>query len=125
MVTKLSHTSLFVLDQDKAYDFYVNKLLPNMASIIAYLNFLLNFFDGYDSKTKSLIFNNRLSYMSSIIDEINEDDKIIQRLRLKTLAGAVTSRQQHGAGDEQEIPADTEQNQGAAVMHKAMALQPQ
>jgi catechol 2,3-dioxygenase-like lactoylglutathione lyase family enzyme len=26
MVTKLSHTSLFVLDQDKAYDFYVNKL---------------------------------------------------------------------------------------------------
>src|SRR6185295_16748491 len=26
MVTKLSHTSLFVSDQDKAYDFYVNKL---------------------------------------------------------------------------------------------------
>ena len=26
MVTKLSHTSFFVLDQDKAYDFYVNKL---------------------------------------------------------------------------------------------------
>jgi catechol 2,3-dioxygenase-like lactoylglutathione lyase family enzyme len=26
MVTKLSHTSLFVTDQDKAYDFYVNKL---------------------------------------------------------------------------------------------------
>lgn len=26
MVTKFSHTSLFVLDQDKAYDFYVNKL---------------------------------------------------------------------------------------------------
>lgn len=26
MVTKLSHTSLFVNDQDKAYDFYVNKL---------------------------------------------------------------------------------------------------
>ena len=26
MITKLSHTSLFVLDQDKAYDFYVNKL---------------------------------------------------------------------------------------------------
>ena len=26
MVTKLSHTTLFVLDQDKAYDFYVNKL---------------------------------------------------------------------------------------------------
>ena len=26
MVNKLSHTSLFVLDQDKAYDFYVNKL---------------------------------------------------------------------------------------------------
>ena len=26
MVTKLSHTALFVTDQDKAYDFYVNKL---------------------------------------------------------------------------------------------------
>ena len=26
MVTRLSHTSLFVSDQDKAYDFYVNKL---------------------------------------------------------------------------------------------------
>ena len=26
MITKLSHTSFFVLDQDKAYDFYVNKL---------------------------------------------------------------------------------------------------
>ncbi len=26
MVSKLSHTSLFVSDQDKAYDFYVNKL---------------------------------------------------------------------------------------------------
>ena len=26
MVTKLSHTSLFVNDQDKAYDFYVKKL---------------------------------------------------------------------------------------------------
>ena len=26
MITKLSHTSLFVLDQEKAYDFYVNKL---------------------------------------------------------------------------------------------------
>jgi catechol 2,3-dioxygenase-like lactoylglutathione lyase family enzyme len=26
MITKLSHTSLFVNDQDKAYDFYVNKL---------------------------------------------------------------------------------------------------
>jgi len=26
MITKLSHASLFVLDQDKAYDFYVNKL---------------------------------------------------------------------------------------------------
>lgn len=26
MVTKLSHTSLFVSDQEKAYDFYVNKL---------------------------------------------------------------------------------------------------
>jgi catechol 2,3-dioxygenase-like lactoylglutathione lyase family enzyme len=26
MVTKLSHTSLFVSDQNKAYDFYVNKL---------------------------------------------------------------------------------------------------
>ena len=26
MITKLSHTSLFVLDQNKAYDFYVNKL---------------------------------------------------------------------------------------------------
>lgn len=26
MVTKLSHTSIFVNDQDKAYDFYVNKL---------------------------------------------------------------------------------------------------
>jgi len=26
MVTKLSHTSLFVNDQEKAYDFYVNKL---------------------------------------------------------------------------------------------------
>ena len=26
MITKLSHVSLFVLDQDKAYDFYVNKL---------------------------------------------------------------------------------------------------
>jgi catechol 2,3-dioxygenase-like lactoylglutathione lyase family enzyme len=26
MVTKMSHTSLFVLDQEKAYDFYVNKL---------------------------------------------------------------------------------------------------
>ncbi len=26
MVTKLSHTSFYVLDQDKAYDFYVNKL---------------------------------------------------------------------------------------------------
>lgn len=26
MITKLSHTSLFVIDQEKAYDFYVNKL---------------------------------------------------------------------------------------------------
>ncbi len=26
MVTRLSHTSLFVNDQDKAFDFYVNKL---------------------------------------------------------------------------------------------------
>lgn len=26
MITKVSHMSLFVLDQDKAYDFYVNKL---------------------------------------------------------------------------------------------------
>ena len=26
MVTKLSHTSFYVLDQDKAFDFYVNKL---------------------------------------------------------------------------------------------------
>ncbi len=26
MVTKLSHTSFFVTDQNKAYDFYVNKL---------------------------------------------------------------------------------------------------
>ena len=26
MVTKLSHASLFVTDQEKAYDFYVNKL---------------------------------------------------------------------------------------------------
>jgi len=26
MITRMSHTSLFVLDQDKAYDFYVNKL---------------------------------------------------------------------------------------------------
>jgi catechol 2,3-dioxygenase-like lactoylglutathione lyase family enzyme len=26
MVTKLSHASLFVTDQDKAFDFYVNKL---------------------------------------------------------------------------------------------------
>jgi catechol 2,3-dioxygenase-like lactoylglutathione lyase family enzyme len=26
MITKMSHTSLFVTDQNKAYDFYVNKL---------------------------------------------------------------------------------------------------
>ena len=26
MITKFSHTTLFVNDQDKAYDFYVNKL---------------------------------------------------------------------------------------------------
>jgi len=26
MITKISHTSLFVTDQEKAYDFYVNKL---------------------------------------------------------------------------------------------------
>ena len=26
MITKVSHTTYFVLDQDKAYDFYVNKL---------------------------------------------------------------------------------------------------
>lgn len=26
MITKLSHASIFVLDQDSAYDFYVNKL---------------------------------------------------------------------------------------------------
>jgi len=26
MITKLSHTSFFVLDQERAYDFYVNKL---------------------------------------------------------------------------------------------------
>ena len=26
MITRLSHTSLFVTDQDKAYDFYVKKL---------------------------------------------------------------------------------------------------
>ncbi|KAA2239334.1 VOC family protein [Chitinophaga agrisoli] len=26
MITKMSHTTLFVLDQNKAYDFYVNKL---------------------------------------------------------------------------------------------------
>jgi catechol 2,3-dioxygenase-like lactoylglutathione lyase family enzyme len=26
MITKMSHTSIFVLNQDEAYDFYVNKL---------------------------------------------------------------------------------------------------
>jgi catechol 2,3-dioxygenase-like lactoylglutathione lyase family enzyme len=26
MITKMSHTSIFVLDQDSAYDFYINKL---------------------------------------------------------------------------------------------------
>src|SRR5882672_3630721 len=26
MITKMSHTSIFVTDQDKAFDFYVNKL---------------------------------------------------------------------------------------------------
>ena len=26
MITRLSHTTIYVLDQDKAYDFYVNKL---------------------------------------------------------------------------------------------------
>lgn len=26
MITRLSHVTFFVLDQDKAYDFYVNKL---------------------------------------------------------------------------------------------------
>ena len=26
MITRMSHTTLFVLDQEKAYDFYVNKL---------------------------------------------------------------------------------------------------
>ena len=26
MITKLNHVSLFVLDQERAYDFYVNKL---------------------------------------------------------------------------------------------------
>src|SRR5476651_1632157 len=26
MITKLNHVSIFVLDQDSAYDFYVNKL---------------------------------------------------------------------------------------------------
>jgi catechol 2,3-dioxygenase-like lactoylglutathione lyase family enzyme len=26
MITKLSHASIYVNDQDKAYDFYVNKL---------------------------------------------------------------------------------------------------
>lgn len=26
MITKISHTSLFVTDQEKAYDFYINKL---------------------------------------------------------------------------------------------------
>lgn len=26
MITRLSHTTLYVLDQDEAYDFYVNKL---------------------------------------------------------------------------------------------------
>lgn len=26
MITRLSHTSIYVLDQEKAYDFYVNKL---------------------------------------------------------------------------------------------------
>ena len=26
MITKLNHVSIFVLDQDRAYDFYVNKL---------------------------------------------------------------------------------------------------
>lgn len=26
MITKMNHTSIFVLDQDSAYDFYVNKL---------------------------------------------------------------------------------------------------
>jgi catechol 2,3-dioxygenase-like lactoylglutathione lyase family enzyme len=26
MITKLSHATIYVLDQDKAYDFYVNKL---------------------------------------------------------------------------------------------------
>src|ERR1700688_2161034 len=26
MITRISHTSFFVLDQEKAYDFYVNKL---------------------------------------------------------------------------------------------------
>ena len=26
MITRLNHVSIFVLDQDSAYDFYVNKL---------------------------------------------------------------------------------------------------
>lgn len=26
MITKLSHSTIYVLDQDEAYDFYVNKL---------------------------------------------------------------------------------------------------
>jgi catechol 2,3-dioxygenase-like lactoylglutathione lyase family enzyme len=26
MITKLNHVNIFVLDQDSAYDFYVNKL---------------------------------------------------------------------------------------------------
>jgi catechol 2,3-dioxygenase-like lactoylglutathione lyase family enzyme len=26
MITKVSHATFFVLDQDRAYDFYVNKL---------------------------------------------------------------------------------------------------
>lgn len=26
MITKISHTSIYVLDQDSAYDFYINKL---------------------------------------------------------------------------------------------------
>lgn len=26
MITKMTHTSMYVLDQDRAYDFYTNKL---------------------------------------------------------------------------------------------------
>ena len=52
MITKLSHTTFYVLDQDKAYDFYVNKLGFKVKELMGGIEWWK--FDGYATEgTKS------------------------------------------------------------------------